>query len=66
VEFSHDALRDNSFEGKRGAQFSYGMKAHNDLIKVRGKDFRAEKTKKKRGTYRGGQIDMGSHSIKFV
>ena len=51
--------------GKRGADGSYGMKAHQDLIKVRGKDFRAEKTKKKRATYRGGRIDMGSHSIKF-
>ncbi|KAJ8433444.1 hypothetical protein Cgig2_017404 [Carnegiea gigantea] len=27
--------------------------------------FRHEKTKKKRGTYRGGQIDLQSHSIKF-
>jgi hypothetical protein len=26
---------------------------------------RHEKTKKKRGTYRGGPIDMGSNSIKF-
>ena len=24
-----------------------------------------EKTKKKRGTYRGGQIDLQTHSIKF-
>ena len=29
------------------------------------RDFRHEKTKKKRGTYRGGQIDLQSHSIKF-
>jgi hypothetical protein len=29
------------------------------------RDFRHEKTKKKRGTYRGGQIDLHSHSIKF-
>jgi uncharacterized Tic20 family protein len=27
--------------------------------------FRHEKTKKKRGTYRGGQIDLQSHSFKF-
>ena len=27
--------------------------------------FRHEKTKKKRGTYRGGQIDLQTHSIKF-
>jgi hypothetical protein len=30
------------------------------------RDFKHEKTKKKRGTYRGGSIDPGqSHSIKF-
>jgi hypothetical protein len=27
---------------------------------VRGKDFRHEKTKKKRGAYRGGSIDSGA------
>jgi hypothetical protein len=32
---------------------------------VRGKDFRHEKTKKKRGTYRGGQIDHAVNSFKF-
>lgn len=36
-----------------------------DLIVTRGKGFRAEKTKKKRGSYRGGQIDFQSNSIKF-
>jgi hypothetical protein len=29
------------------------------------RDFRHDKTKKKRGTYRGGQIDLHSHSVKF-
>lgn len=29
------------------------------------RDFRHEKTKKKRGSYRGGVIDLQSHSIKF-
>jgi len=32
---------------------------------VRGKDFRHEKTKKKRGNYRGGTISLASHSIKY-
>ena len=33
---------------------------------VRGKDFRHEKTKKKRGSYRGGLIDSaGVNSFKF-
>ncbi|RUS29814.1 SRP40, C-terminal domain-containing protein [Jimgerdemannia flammicorona] len=44
---------------------SYGFKAHNDLIVTKGKGFRTEKNKKKRGSYRGGQIDFISHSIKF-
>lgn len=30
-----------------------------------GKSFRHEKTKKKRGSYKGGAIDMGVNSIKF-
>lgn len=29
------------------------------------RDFRHEKTKKKRGSYKGGIIDNQSHSIKF-
>lgn len=48
-----------------GAESSWGYKANQDLIVTRGKGFRHEKTKKKRGSYRGGQIDTGSHSIKF-
>ena len=37
------------------------------LRTVRGKDFRHEKTKRKRGTYRGGIIDMGGgKSFKFA
>ena len=35
------------------------------LIQVRGKDFRHEKTKKKRGTYKGGFISENVTSIKF-
>lgn len=50
---------------KRGAEGSWGEKASNDLIKTRGKSFRHEKTKKKRGSYRGGKIDTNSYSIKY-
>ena len=39
--------------------------AHNCMLQVRGKDFRHEKTKKKRGTYRGGVIDNAVNSVKF-
>jgi hypothetical protein len=72
VEFQNSKLKDNTFMGKGGAISSYGHKAHLDLIKTRGKGFRAEKDKKKRvylmltkGSYKGGSIDFQSHSIKF-
>lgn len=58
-------LRDNSFEAKAGARGSWGEKAHSVLKNVKGKDFRHEKTKKKRGTYSGGSIDTGVNSIRF-
>ncbi|MCL7031453.1 hypothetical protein MKW94_005737 [Papaver nudicaule] len=66
VEFVDDRLQDNSYWAKNGADVGYGAKAQEVLGQVRGKDFRHEKTKKKRGSYRGGIIDQGSHSIKFA
>lgn len=36
----------------------YGAKAHQDLIVTRGDGFRKEKNKKKRGSYRGGEITV--------
>jgi hypothetical protein len=65
VEFLDERLKDNSFNAKYGANGSYGEKAFKDLSVTRGKGFRHEKTKKKRGSYRGGAIDTGVHSIKF-
>lgn len=51
---------------QKGARGSFGEKANVDLKHTRGKSFRHEKTKKKRGGYRGGQIDSVSvHSIRF-
>jgi hypothetical protein len=44
---------------------SFGEKANEILSAVRGKDFRHEKTKKKRGTYKGGPISTSSSSFKF-
>ena len=35
------------------------------MLQVRGKDFRHEKTKKKRGSYKGGLIDNNVNSFKF-
>jgi len=63
IEFQDERLKDNSFWSKGGD--SWGQKANEDLIKTRGKDFRHAKTKKKKGTYRGGAIDFGVNSVKF-
>ena len=58
-------LADNTYIGTFGAS-GWGAKANDILAKVKGKDFRHEKTKKKRGSYRGGAIDAGAvHSFKF-
>ncbi|TPX33160.1 hypothetical protein SmJEL517_g03838 [Synchytrium microbalum] len=63
VTYFDESLKDNSFHSKTD---EYGMRAHQDLIVTRGKGFRAEKTKKKRGSYRGGPIDTSvSSSFKF-
>lgn len=43
----------------------YGAKADKVLSTVRGKDFRHEKTKRKRGNYKGGSITLASHSFKY-
>ncbi|WJX96565.1 hypothetical protein P8452_77753 [Trifolium repens] len=60
-----EKVHDNSYWAKDGAESGYGAKAEEILGQVRGRDFRHEKTKKKRGTYRGGHIDLHSHSVKF-
>ncbi|RLN28207.1 suppressor protein SRP40 [Panicum miliaceum] len=65
VKFADERLQDNSYWAKGGAETGYGAKAQEVLGQVRGRGFRQEKTKKKRGTYRGGQIDLQTHSIKF-
>jgi len=51
-------------EGTFGAG-GWGARASEVLLRVRGKDFRHEKTKKKRGTYRGGLISNAVNSIKL-
>lgn len=50
---------------QKGARGSWGERAHQDLKHTKGKTFRHEKTKKKRGSYHGGQIDTSVNSIKF-
>jgi len=64
VELNDDRLKDNTYTSKGGETF--GLKAWNTLKQVRGKDFRREKTKKKRNTFfGGGGISTGSNSFKF-
>lgn len=65
VVFPEEELRSNAFLAKKGAAGSYGEKAYKDLAPTRGKGFRQEKNKKKRGSYKGGKIDTTVHSIKF-
>jgi hypothetical protein len=57
-------LEDNSYEKQFGGD-GYGAKANKVLATVKGKDFRHEKTKRKRGTYRGGNITLESNSFKY-
>merc|ERR1711973_1023824 len=61
VVIKRKELRDNSYQDFD----TWGNKANQDLIVTKGKSFRAEKTKKKRGSYRGGAINVGVNSIKF-
>jgi nucleolin len=56
---SYNAFRDGMGDG------DWGDKAASDFKTVKGKNFRHEKTKKKRGSYRGGKISTGINSIKF-
>ncbi|KAI0664736.1 SRP40, C-terminal domain-containing protein [Cubamyces menziesii] len=65
VKFADERLKDNRFESRGASASDYGAKAARDLIVTRGAGFRKEKNKKKRGSYRGGEITMESHSIKF-
>ncbi len=56
----------NTYEAAFG-DGGWGAGAEKVLGGVKGKDFRHEKTKKKRGGYKGGAIDMNaSCSIKFA
>merc|ERR1711915_236062 len=57
-----DKFSDNRFDGSFD---EWGDKANKDLIVTQGKSFQREKTKKKRGSYRGGPINTGINSIKF-
>ena len=44
---------------------AWGQRAAQAFSSVQGRNFRHEKTKKKRGSYAGGTIDCSVNSIKF-
>ncbi|ETE67049.1 Nucleolar and coiled-body phosphoprotein 1 [Ophiophagus hannah] len=58
-------VANNSFDAKKGAIGDWGKKANDVLKFTKGKSFRHEKTKKKRGSYCGGTISTQINSIKF-
>ncbi|CBZ49926.1 putative nucleolar phosphoprotein p130 [Neospora caninum Liverpool] len=64
AKIAKEDLKDNSFWNKKADSFA--VKAAQDLGKVRGRDFRHEKTKKKRASWKGcGEIPMTVNSIQF-
>ncbi|KAL6298441.1 SRP40, C-terminal domain-containing protein, partial [Sparassis latifolia] len=65
VHFHDQRLANNGFDARGAGAGDYGERAARDLIVTRGAGFRKEKNKKKRGSYRGGEITLQSHSIKF-
>ncbi|KAI0672857.1 SRP40, C-terminal domain-containing protein, partial [Trametes maxima] len=61
VTYADERLKDNRFESRLALGASandYGARASRDLIVTRGAGFRKEKNKKKRGSYRGGEISV--------
>lgn len=66
VTFAKEELKSNRFLDKSGSAGSYGEKAFYELNSAKGRDFKHEKNKKKKGTYKGGRIDTTSVcSVKF-
>merc|ERR1719198_1934599 len=64
AKIKDEKLRITAHKDKGGD--SWGDKAAEDLLKVKGKDFRKEMAKKKKASWRGGgAIDQGVNSIKF-
>lgn len=56
----------NDYVSNTYVSYDYADKAYKDLSVTRGKGFTKEKNKKKRGSYRGGAIDIsGGKAFKF-
>lgn len=61
-----DTLVDIKLASNAYIPHDYGERAHHDLSVTKGKGFTKEKNKKKRGSYRGGAIDIqGGKGVKF-
>lgn len=61
-----DVQVDEKLASNAYVPYDYAERAHRDLIVTKGKGFTKEKNKKKRGSYRGGAIDVdGRKGIKF-
>ena len=62
----HDTRVDPKMASNAYRSYDYADRAHQDLSVTRGKGFTKEKNKKKRGSYKGGMIDVtGGKGIKF-
>ena len=65
AQLSAHATADNHISNAYRS-YDYAERAYNDLSVTRGKGFTKEKNKKKRGSYRGGAIDIsGGKGFKF-
>jgi len=65
AELSAQATADSHISNAY-VSYDYAEKAYKDLSVTRGKGFTKEKNKKKRGSYRGGAIDIsGGKGFKF-
>ncbi|OTA35771.1 hypothetical protein BTJ68_06577 [Hortaea werneckii EXF-2000] len=60
-----DTKVDPRFSSNDYVPYDYANRAYQDLIVTKGKGFTKEKNKKKRGSYRGGAIDLAPKGIKF-
>lgn len=61
-----NTMIDPKLASNKYISYDYAEQAHRDLSVTKGKGFTKEKNKKKRGSYRGGMIDVdGRKGIKF-
>eukprot|EP00916_Digyalum_oweni_P021943 GHVL01036351.1.p1 GENE.GHVL01036351.1~~GHVL01036351.1.p1 ORF type:complete len:122 (-),score=29.28 GHVL01036351.1:63-428(-) len=69
-DVADERLLNNTFDAKNmyggGDGDTWASKASRELLQVKGKEFRHEKSKKKRSSWKGcGEVDLGVNSIEF-